>query len=304
MNRALDFCFLLERRFITMGQLLSDLHSDAEAAAHETTRFRRGAQPKTGDRGLRMLCLHGRGSNNDITRMQVDNLLFETVHGVACDMLCATEETSPQNEMMPHFTDEPFYSWFSIYWLNHGCMGIGSEGGSLHTSLLRIVKVIEAHGPYDGVYGFSQGATLAAMLCNRTVWHGLFHLDECPFRFAILSNGALGESWMRACEIAGAGALEFPIEVPSLHLIGETDWVRPQSESLAKLFNNRMTHLNAVGHEIPARLKMARHLHTVVLQAFFQRFTSQREEEVGPRRVVGLGRYDEWENANAPPLWN
>ena len=37
--------------------------------------------------GLRMLCLHGHGSNNDITRMQIDHLQLRELHGVSCDLL-------------------------------------------------------------------------------------------------------------------------------------------------------------------------------------------------------------------------
>ena len=48
---------------------------------------------------LRVLCLHGYGSNNDITQLQTNNLLLKK-HGVSCDMLQATTETWAQNETL------------------------------------------------------------------------------------------------------------------------------------------------------------------------------------------------------------
>ena len=60
----------------------------------------------------------------------------------------------------------PYHSWFRFDPLSL-FQGIGRDNGSLLESLRRIIGVIREHGPYDGVYGFSQGATVAAMLCLK-----------------------------------------------------------------------------------------------------------------------------------------
>lgn len=113
-------------------------------------------------RNLRILCLHGRGSNNDITDMQINFTSLRDVHGVSCDCLEATEEVEPYANNFEDFSDRPFYSWFSFgpplsSWFS-AATPAGAPGGDLHTSLLRVMAVIQQCGPFDGLYGFSQGA--------------------------------------------------------------------------------------------------------------------------------------------------
>lgn len=139
-----------------------------------------------------MLCLHGHGSNSDITSMQLAFLLARE-HGIACDCLNATIECGPQTPVFYSFSDGAFFTWFNSWWAASGRLGVGREGGSLHQSLVRIMVHVDNHGPYDGVYGFSQGAFMAACLCNPTVWRGLCGRTACPFRFAILACGALAD---------------------------------------------------------------------------------------------------------------
>ena len=144
--------------------------------------------------GLRILCLHGHGSNNDISHLQVEFLKLREAHGVSCDYLHAATEASPQSSIFEHFSSGPFFTWFAAWWPFSSSYGIGAPGGSLYESLHRIMWVVKEHGPYDGVYGFSQGGFMAAALCNRTIFAGLFGLPSSPFRFAILSHAGAGRA--------------------------------------------------------------------------------------------------------------
>ena len=102
--------------------------------------------------GLRLLCLHGHGSNNDITQMQAEFLMLRDAHGVSCDFLHAEAEASPASDTFELFSDQPFHTWFEYWWFTRGTYSVGAPGGSLHSSLLRIAAVVKAHGPYDGIY--------------------------------------------------------------------------------------------------------------------------------------------------------
>ena len=257
--------------------------------------------------GLRLLCLHGHGSNNDISKLHAEFLLLREVHGVACDFLEASEQVSAQSWAIEQLSEGPYYTWFSSLWLRSGPYGVGSPGGSLHVSLLRIMSVVEKHGPYDGIYGFSQGAMMAAALCNRTVFSGLLGLSACPFRFAILANSALA-STLRNLEIAQtppdgesepdgqrdlASHLALPVpasDAASLHLIGTRDWWRSESEEHARCFEDSTTYVHAHGHEIPMRLMGDEKLKQE-LGRFLQRFDPQQS---GPRQIrAGSGAVDE-----------
>ncbi len=121
---------------------------------------------------LRCLCLHGHGSNNDITQMQVDNLKLEEHHGVACDLFEAAHPCDAQDDIMPFFSRAPFRSWVgSGSWDLTRADAEEEEDmrASLVRSLREVAAVAREHGPYDLVYGFSLGACLATALCSRPV---------------------------------------------------------------------------------------------------------------------------------------
>ena len=59
---------------------------------------------------------------------------------------------------------------------------------ALHAQLRRVMGAVRAHGPYDGLFGFSQGALLATILSSPLCYEGLFGLDACPWRFVICAN--------------------------------------------------------------------------------------------------------------------
>ena len=81
-----------------------------------------------------------------------------------------------------------------------------------------------AHGPFDGVLGFSQGAALAALLLARAA------IDRTtPVRFdvGILVGGFASRAVVHARMFEAAGA----IDVPTVHVIGRADGIVPPAES-------------------------------------------------------------------------
>jgi len=101
----------------------------------------------------RILALHGRRSNNDVTRMQMENLrMSEDVYDIYY-MKGYVKEDKGGAEIDGIFHG-PFYSWYSTD---------GSAGPTLIDAVLDVLKVAKCYGPFDGIYGFSSGAIVAAM---------------------------------------------------------------------------------------------------------------------------------------------
>ena len=240
--------------------------------------------------GLRLLCLHGYGSNNDITHMQITHLQLRELHGVSCDFLHAEEEVMAQDSVFYDFSEKPFHSWFNYSWLKTGKNGVGAPGGSLYKSLQRIMSVYAKHGPYDGIYGFSQGGFMAAALCNPTVYNGLFGYEQCPFRFAILACAALSDTLTQvevaqrppaatdepvdAKAVKAVAPLQLPVAsstCASLHIIGQRDWVKSSSLAHVKHFEDSTSYTHAYGHEMPMKLYEDEKLIAIV-RGFLGRF--------------------------------
>jgi hypothetical protein len=246
-------------------------------------RYLRGE--KVANQRLRMLCLHGHGSNNEMTLMQAQHLQFKK-HKVQCDFLCAQIEVGPNDYTIAMLSKGPFFSWFNWSSAIVGEVigrGPGAAGGTLHNSLCRVLNHIEVHGPYDGIYGFSQGAVVATLLCSETVWRGLGKLDACPFRFAVLGCAGGGEL-LRTISISlspreGVAAdsptsrAKLPVDIPSLHLIGASDMRRGSSRRLVSAYDaaTAVTYEHAHGHGMPMMLLRDAKLQEV-LTRFFQQF--------------------------------
>lgn len=100
-------------------------------------------------------------------------------------------------------------------------------------------------GDYDGVFGFSQGAMMAAMFCAHS-WHSKENSKQ-P-RFAILCSGFM-RPWPLAASSWWPPRQRLPI--PSLHVIGDYDTVVApcRSEELRDVFQDPVEHRHAlVGH--------------------------------------------------------
>lgn len=102
---------------------------------------------------------------------------------------------------------------------------------------------LKDNGPFDGVYGFSQGVAVITSFSHPSIWQDRFGMDSCPWKFALL-----------AC---GGGASEnsrpnSPICIPSLHMFGAVDPYKSASLELEKCWSNdeKLTYTHQKGHEI------------------------------------------------------
>ena len=94
--------------------------------------------------GLRILCLHGLGSNSDITSLQIDFLQLRQRHGVVCDYLDADYVVPASSPNLELFSERQFFGWFDV------SQRIVQGVGSMNNSLERIMRVVAKYGPYDG----------------------------------------------------------------------------------------------------------------------------------------------------------
>ncbi|XP_063986032.1 esterase OVCA2 isoform X2 [Diachasmimorpha longicaudata] len=87
-------------------------------------------------------------------------------------------------------------------------------------SLAYIEKLIHEKGPFDGILGFSQGASFVSILCALQQKK----LSPINFKFAVLISG-----FKSLCALH-AEFYDEPIDLPTLHVYGETDRIIPTGE--------------------------------------------------------------------------
>lgn len=111
-------------------------------------------------------------------------------------------------------------------------------------SLQLVEDTLKEQGPFDGILGFSQGASMVSLLCGIQEQDS----DKKWFDFAILVAGFKSRS-------SGHDHLYSKrISIPTLHVFGDTDKViqKEMSEELLTYFRDCMALQHPGGHFIPA----------------------------------------------------
>ena len=196
----------------------------------------------------KLLCLHGRRSNAEVTEMQCQGIL-ELDKVAALNYLDAPFESTAFDKDIG-----PGRSWF----LRDGPPEAAQE--TLRQSLLHIVRTIASDGPFDGVYGFSQGAAIASLLCEPAV-HAALGLTSPPFRFILLVCGVdydtafgagVAQEFMGACAAQEDASRSSLLQLPSLHFMGEKDDQLASSQALTQRYAQPHLLFHKSGHAVPA----------------------------------------------------
>eukprot|EP00908_Phaeocystis_cordata_P011789 Transcript_22744.p1 GENE.Transcript_22744~~Transcript_22744.p1 ORF type:complete len:288 (+),score=19.60 Transcript_22744:81-944(+) len=112
----------------------------------------------------RLLCLHGACSSSDVTRLQLTSLGLDAL---GLELVCV---------------DAPLESQTSIDGSGRGRTWQQVDGApasadelakQLEDSLRFVVKHVRDHGPYDGAFGFSQGAAVVTLLSDASLRRSL-----------------------------------------------------------------------------------------------------------------------------------
>ncbi|ORX57405.1 hypothetical protein DM01DRAFT_1334031 [Hesseltinella vesiculosa] len=133
----------------------------------------------------------------------------------------------------------------------------GEQFEGLDESMTLLKKVLIEQGPFDGVFGFSQGAALASMLTammdDRSLAPEYIPEDFAhpTFRFAMVSASFIAENKPLARRLFLG---DKSISTPSLHMIGEKDTliVPERMEKLAGAFDQPQLLVHAGGHVVPS----------------------------------------------------
>jgi predicted esterase len=122
----------------------------------------------------------------------------------------------------------------------------------VHDAFDYLYEVIEEQGPFDGIIGFSQGATIACAFMLNHICRNPLDPPFALFRYAVFFSGA------GIMDVEGITCLEGTsthplIDIPSLHVCGEADKMYKDSLTLYKICNSENAELipHKLGHTVP-----------------------------------------------------
>lgn len=205
---------------------------------------------------LKVLCFHGFGTNKDIMDYQLrqfkkffKNVQFITINGpFQIDRAIVVD---PVLNAMLEKTGQKSYSWFRVLHEN--------AFSYLDQTMNFIVENIRKEGDIDGVLGFSQGGAVASYFA----YYCEFFKEKINFKppkFVIaINSGPFFPPQMKK---------KYTIETPSIHFIGENDFLFAKPLFASTLFQEPILIFHKEGHKVP---KLTEH-EINLIKEFFSRF--------------------------------
>ncbi|XAR73459.1 Dihydrofolate reductase [Bertholletia excelsa] len=192
----------------------------------------------------RFLCLHGFRTSAEILGKQLSRWP-EAVLGKLDLVFLDGPYYSRGKSDVEGFFDPPYYEWFQF-------SQDFQEYYNFEECLAYIEDYMVKHGPFDGLLGFSQGAILSAALPGMQL-KGMALTRVPKIKFVIiLSGGKFGGIKFGAPKLA-INAFSSPLKCPSLHVIGEADFLKEAGTELVEAFEEPLVIHHPKGHTV-ARL--------------------------------------------------
>ncbi|CAO2831501.1 unnamed protein product [Amaranthus hypochondriacus] len=186
---------------------------------------------------MKILCLHGFRTSGSFLKKQINKWDPSIFGNFDLDFPDGLFPAGGKSDIEGFFPP-PYYEWFQF---NKDF----TEYTNLEECISYLCKYITTKGPFDGLLGFSQGATLSALLLGYQS-QGKVLMDHPPLKFLISISG----SKFRIPSICDVAYKEL-IKAKSVHFIGEKDWLKLPSEELAKAFHNPLIIRHSQGHTVP-----------------------------------------------------
>ncbi|KAF7112718.1 hypothetical protein RHSIM_RhsimUnG0200500 [Rhododendron simsii] len=209
--------------------------------------FRKIEKSETGSRihkKPRFLCLHGLRMSAGVLQTQLIKRWPEALLGKLDLVFPNGPYLAQRKSDIEDFYDPPFYEWFQ-YSQDY------QEVFNFDNCVAYIEDYMIKHGPFDGLMGFSQGAVISATLPGLQS-QGLALTKVPKMKYVILmSGGKFGGSVSKfACPKLAANAFSSPVQCPSLHIIGETDYLKESGIELLDSFVDPVVINHPRGHTV------------------------------------------------------
>ncbi|XP_021297409.1 esterase C25G4.2-like [Herrania umbratica] len=186
---------------------------------------------------MKILCLHGFRTSGSFLHKQISKWDPSVFHHFDMDFPDGLFPAGGKSDIEGIFPP-PYFEWFQF---NKDF----TEYTNLEECVSHLCEYITTKGPFHGLLGFSQGATLCALLLGYQA-QGKVLKEHPPFKFFVSISGSKFRE-PSICEVAYKDA----IKVKSVHFIGAKDWLKLPSEELATAFDSPLIIRHPQGHTVP-----------------------------------------------------
>lgn len=198
---------------------------------------------------MRLLCLHGAGTNSDIFKIQLGPLIHHLLKedSTYSFEFVDAEVDCPPAEGIEALYPGPFREWYTWDFAKRV-----PPRETVTDAIESILSIIEEDGPFDGLIGFSQGCAVAsALLAHYSTLHPCEPQTNL-FKFAVFICGSRPFNYYGS-ELLDASVHGQVIQIPTAHVVGRNDPWYKESLGLYSLCDGQSAKLydHGQGHLLP-----------------------------------------------------
>ncbi|KAK6258821.1 hypothetical protein SCA6_013295 [Theobroma cacao] len=188
----------------------------------------------------RILCLHGFRTSGEILKKMIGKWPAAVLENFDFDFPDAPFPAKGKSDVEGLY-GPPYFEWYQVNEV---------ECSNFEECIAYIEDYMVKHGPFDGLLGFSQGGMLAAVL----PWmqrEGVAFTKVPKIKFLIIISGFKLRELKHGPPKLLVNAFSAPVACPSLHLIGEKDFLKEVGFTLLKSFVKPSVIHHSMGHTVP-----------------------------------------------------
>ncbi|KAF7829301.1 esterase AGAP003155 [Senna tora] len=194
------------------------------------------------ERKPRVLCLHGFRTSGKILQKSMEKLPERLVQKLDLVFLDGPFPAQGKSAVEPIF-DPPYYEWFQA---NQDF----TDFINFEECVAYIEDYMVKNGPFDGFLGFSQGGFVSAALPGmQSQGVALGKVEKIKF-VIVIGGGKFGAKKFGVPKLA-SNAFSKPIHIPSLHFIGDEDFMKDEGIALLDAFVDPFVIRHSEGHTVP-----------------------------------------------------
>lgn len=204
---------------------------------------------------LRILCLHGYGTNKEFLKFQMrdyikkfeDSVEFVYANGSFEVDLDTVHDRRLLQVLNNLSSDKKIFSWLSLktFPIKISADNVSILESNYQEPLENLIKIIRTLGPFDGFLGFSQGGSLLHMLSNILEINKEKYADINPkfilFFSSFTTNFAYLNFWKHSSFT----------RIPTIHIFGYDDPLYERSIYLTTFFKDPWVITHSEGHKFP-----------------------------------------------------
>ncbi|XVE83085.1 hypothetical protein DITRI_Ditri16bG0058800 [Diplodiscus trichospermus] len=223
----------------------------------------------------RVLCFHGFRTSGEILRKMLGKWPDTVLEKFDFDFLDAPFPARGKSDIEGLY-DPPYYEWYRV-----------NEVECFHFDecIAYIEDYMIKHGPFDGLLGFSQGGMLAAVLPGMQR-EGVAFTKVPKIKFVIIISGFELRELKSGPPKLLVNAFSVPIECPSIHFIGDKDFLKERGLKLLKLFVMPFVIYHSTGHTVPKLDEKGQETMLKFIEKIEELFSQDLQIGLGPKAAL------------------